>query len=76
MPVFTLEAVKIWASCKMWVFLFFAAVAAIMIIVGNYERRIAAMERNPRERVRIVPRSAYEDQMGLDWTTTSAAAAS
>jgi hypothetical protein len=55
----------------MWAFLFFAAVAAIMIVVGNYERRIAAMENNPRERVMIVPRSTYEDQMGLDWTTST-----
>lgn len=55
----------------MWAFLFFAAVAAIMIVIGNYERRIAAMEKHPRERVRIVPRSAYEDQMGLDWTTST-----
>jgi hypothetical protein len=55
----------------MWAFLFFAAVAAIMIVIGNYERRIAAMEKHPRERVRIVPRSTYEDQMGLDWTTST-----
>lgn len=56
----------------MWAFLFFAAVAVIMILAGNYERRIAAMEKNPRERVRIVPRSTYEDQMGLNWTTSTA----
>jgi hypothetical protein len=56
---------------KMWAFLFFAAVAAMMIVVGNYERRIAAMEKNPRERVRIVPRSTYDDQMGMDWVSST-----
>lgn len=55
----------------MWAFLFFAAVAAIMIVIGNYERRIAALEKNPRERVRIVPRSTYEDQMGMDWVSST-----
>lgn len=45
--------------------------AAIMIEVGNYERMIAAMEKHPRERVRIVPRSVYEDHVGVDWTTST-----
>ena len=51
--------------------MFFAAVAAILMMVGHYERRIKALENNPRERVRIVPRSTYDDQLGIDWTSSS-----
>jgi hypothetical protein len=50
-----------------WLLMFVASVAASLIVVGHYERRIAAMEKYPRERVRIVPRTLYEEQTGVNW---------
>ena len=50
-----------------WLFMFLASVAGTLILIGHYERRITAMEMNPRERIRIVPRTYYEEQTGVNW---------
>lgn len=55
----------------MWCFLFFALLAASLMVIGHYERRVRALENNPRERVRIVPRSMYDEQLGVDWVSES-----
>jgi len=58
----------------MWCFLFFAAVGLMLMVIGHYERRLQTMERTPRERVRIVPRTLYEEQLGVDFVSKAATA--
>jgi uncharacterized membrane protein len=55
----------------MWCFLFFALLAASLMVIGHYERRVRTLEANPRERVRIVPRTLYDEQLGVDWVSES-----
>ena len=40
-----------------------------LTITGYYRSRIDAMIRNPVTRVRIVPRTMYDDVTGVDWVT-------
>lgn len=54
-----------------WAFMFFMAVAGMLMTIGHYERRIDAMNANPRVRVKLVPRTMYEEQTGVDWVSTS-----
>lgn len=60
-------------SDTMWLFFLTLMVfsGGILILCGNYERRIKALETNPITRIKIVPRSAYDDQSGVQWTSTS-----
>ena len=44
---------------------------AVLMLIGNYERRIKALERNPRTQIKIVPRAEYDDQSGVRWTSDS-----
>ncbi len=55
----------------LWCFLFFASLAGALMLVGHYERRVRALETNPRERIRIVPRSYYDEQTGADFQSGS-----
>lgn len=42
-------------------------VGVLITVVGHFRRRIEAMERNPSTRVRIIPRTMYDDMLGLNW---------
>ena len=55
----------------LWFFMFLASLAGTLILVGHYERRIAALEANPRIQMRIVPRTLYEEQTGVDWVSNA-----
>lgn len=46
-------------------------VGVAIACVGHYRAKIEALERNPVTRVRIVPRSMYDDAMGMDWVSES-----
>ena len=58
----------------MWLFLLTCLVfsGGVLVLCGNYERRIQALQANPVTRFKIVPRSAYDDQSGVRWMSTSA----
>lgn len=45
----------------------FAGIALAM--AGYYRGRIAALQKNPVTRVRIVPRTMYDDVMGVNWVS-------
>ena len=44
-------------------------VGITLAIVGYYRSRLDALIRNPVTRVRIVPRTMYDDVTGVDWVT-------
>ena len=44
-------------------------VGIILAIVGYYRSRLDAIARNPVTRVRIIPRTMYDDVTGVDWVT-------
>lgn len=53
-----------------------AMIVLVMILVGitlalsgYYRTRIDALLRNPTTRVRIIPRTMYDDVTGVDWVT-------
>ena len=48
-----------------------ALFGVLLVVVGWYESRIAAMVKNPVTRTRLVPRTQYDDVMGVDWVTTN-----
>jgi hypothetical protein len=45
------------------------ALGVLMVVVGHYQRQINALVANPTTKVRIVPRTLYEEQLGVDWTS-------
>ena len=47
--------------------LIFLGVALAM--AGNYRAQISALKKNPASRVRIIPRTMYDDVMGVDWVS-------
>jgi hypothetical protein len=49
------------------------ACALIMMVTGYYMERIEALQQNPVTKVKIVPRTMYEDQMGITWTSEAGA---
>lgn len=51
--------------------LLLVVVGACIALVGNYRSQIDAMKRNPVTRVRIIPRTMYDDVMGVDWVSES-----
>jgi hypothetical protein len=53
----------------MLVFALLMVAAVAMILVGHYERRIRVIEANPQTRIRIVPRTLYDQQLGVSWST-------
>lgn len=57
-------------ACEMLAFAI-AAVGVLFVVVGHYEGRVAALENNPVTRTRILPRTQYDDLMGVDWTSES-----
>lgn len=46
-------------------------VGVCFAIAGHYRSKIDALERNPVTRMRIVPRTMYDDMMGVDWVSES-----
>ena len=40
-----------------------------LAITGYYRSRLDALKRNPVTRVRIVPRTMYDDVTGVDWVS-------
>lgn len=50
-------------------FAFLLVAAVSMILIGHYERRIRVIESNPQTRIRIVPRTVYDQQLGVLWST-------
>ena len=50
-------------------FAFLTVAAVAMILIGHYERRIRVIESNPQTRIRIVPRTIYDQQLGVAWST-------
>lgn len=50
-------------------------VGVLLMVLGHYQKRIAALTDNPVTKVRIVPRTLYEEQLGVDWTSQSLAPA-
>ncbi len=49
------------------------SLAVVLILNGYYLTRINALENNPVTKVQIVPRTLYEEQLGIDWTSTASA---
>lgn len=47
----------------------------MLVVIGHYRRRIVALTDNPLTKVRIVPRTMYDEQLGVDWTSESLAPA-
>jgi len=43
----------------------------LITVTGYYRGRIAAMESNPVTRVRIIPRTMYDDMMGVSWESAA-----
>ena len=54
-----------------WFYMFAATLAVALILAGHYERRLGVLRDSPRERIRIVPRTLYDEQTGVAWTTTT-----
>jgi len=55
-----------------WHLVTLAAICGVaLVLVGNYERRIKALENNPRTQIRIVPRAEFDDQSGVLWSSDS-----
>ena len=42
-----------------------------LAVAGHYRAKVAALEQNPITRVRIVPRTMFEDSMGVNWVSES-----
>ena len=49
------------------------AAALLMMTSGYFMERIEALQKNPQTKVKIVPRTMYEDQMGIIWTSEAGA---
>lgn len=49
------------------------AVALLAMVSGYFMERIEALQKNPQTKVKIVPRTMYEDQMGITWTSEAGA---
>ena len=52
----------------MWAVVFIV-VSLALILVGHYERRVRVLESTPQTRIRLVPRTYYEEQLGVKWST-------
>jgi hypothetical protein len=59
----------------MLVIMMMVFVGVLLTVVGHYQRRIVALTENPVTKVRIVPRTLYDEQLGVDWTSESLAPA-
>ena len=46
----------------------FLWIGIVVALIGWYEARLQAMEKNPVTRTRIIPRTMYDDIMGVDWS--------
>jgi hypothetical protein len=49
------------------------SLGVLLVVVGHYQRQIDALSLHPVTKVRIVPRTLYEEQMGVDWTSQNLA---
>lgn len=58
-------------TCKAMFAWMLLCVGVALVSAGHYRRRLDALEANPVTRVRIVPRTLYDEQMGVDWRTES-----
>jgi hypothetical protein len=47
------------------------AVAVYLMLVGHYRGRIDALQRNPVTQFKIVPRTLYEEQLGITWASAA-----
>lgn len=54
-----------------WLIVVLASAGAVLVVAGNYERRIRALLENPRTQIRIVPRAEFDDQSGVRWSSDS-----
>lgn len=41
----------------------------LMVVVGHYRGRLSALTANPVTRVKFIPRTLFDEQMGVDWTS-------
>jgi hypothetical protein len=53
----------------MSILILLVALGVALAMAGNYRARIRALEKNPASRVRIIPRTMYDDVMGVDWVS-------
>jgi hypothetical protein len=44
-------------------------IGILLAVTGYYRSRLDALTRNPVTRVRIIPRTMYDDVTGVDWVT-------
>lgn len=44
-------------------------IGMLTLLSGHYQARLKAMEMNPVVRTRIMPRTMYDDVMGVDWVS-------
>jgi hypothetical protein len=50
------------------------SIALVSIVVGYYDGRLQALRTNPVVKVHMVPRTLYEEQLGVAWTSRGGAA--
>jgi len=44
-------------------------IGVLLMVCGHYRSQISAMKANPQTHVRIIPRTMYDDVMGVNWVS-------